>query len=125
MPSSLGTARLENVGKIDSARYDKRLTKPKKKIRTTPIVATQEHAIMTFQIGILLVLLVLSGFFSSSETALFSLSRSKIRFLAKKKNRFDLLIKNMTFFILIFGEILPKSVATKNWVNLISRKSMN
>ncbi|MDY6903348.1 MAG: hemolysin family protein [Thermodesulfobacteriota bacterium] len=121
---------------------------------------------MTSQIVILLVLLVLSGFFSSSETALFSLSRSKVRFLAKKQNRVDLLIKKMkedphnllstilignnlvnigasalataiaieffasnavgiatgimTFFILIFGEILPKSVATKNNI-LIAR----
>jgi len=115
---------------------------------------------MTIQVGILMVLLVLSGFFSSSETALFSISRSKAKFLAKKKNRFDLMIKKMkdnphhllstilignnlvniwasalatavaldvfannavgiatgimTFFILVFGEILPKSIATKN-----------
>ena len=119
---------------------------------------------MTSQIITLVILLVLSGFFSSSETALFSLSRSKARYLARKKNRFDLLIKKMkdnphhllstilignnlvniwasalattviikfmpanalgtatgiatgvmTFFILVFGEILPKSMATKN-----------
>ena len=122
---------------------------------------------MTFQIAILIVLLLLSGFFSSSETALFSISRSKAKYLAKKKNRFDLLIKKMkdnphhllstilignnlvniwasalataivlklfasykyeavgiataiatgimTFFILVFGEIIPKSIAAKN-----------
>ena len=122
---------------------------------------------MTFQITILIVLLLLSGFFSSSETALFSISRSKAKYLAKKKNRFDLLIKKMkdnphnllstilignnlvniwasalataivlklfssykyeavgiataiatgvmTFFILVFGEIIPKSIAAKN-----------
>ncbi|MFZ5564778.1 MAG: hemolysin family protein, partial [Thermodesulfobacteriota bacterium] len=115
---------------------------------------------MISQVGVLVVLLLLSGFFSASETALFSISRSRIRFLVKKKNRFDLLIKKMkddphrllstilignnmvnigasalataiaidlfsnnavgiatgvmTFFILIFGEILPKSIATKN-----------
>jgi CBS domain containing-hemolysin-like protein len=121
---------------------------------------------MTPQIIILIVLLFLSGFFSSSETALFSISRSKAKFLAKKKNRFDLLIKKMkdnphrllstilignnlvniwasalataiaiqifsnnvvgivtgvmTFFILVFGEIIPKSIAAKNNI-LIAR----
>ncbi len=115
---------------------------------------------MSLQIAILVILLFLSGFFSSSETALFSISRSKARFLAKKKNRFDLLIKKMkdnpqhllatilignnlvniwasalataiaikifsnnavgiatgimTFLVLIFGEIIPKSLAAKN-----------
>ncbi len=115
---------------------------------------------MTLQVGALIVLLLLSGFFSSSETALFSISRSKAKHLAKKKSRFDLLIKRMkdnphhllstilignnlvniwasalataiafdifsnnavsiatgimTFFILVFGEIIPKSVAAKN-----------
>lgn len=115
---------------------------------------------MAWQITVLAVLLILSGFFSASETALFSISRSRIRFLVKKKNRFDLLIKKMkdnphrllstilignnlvnigasalataiaievlsnnavgiatgvmTFFILIFGEILPKSIAAKS-----------
>ncbi|OQX63434.1 MAG: hypothetical protein B5M56_02805 [Desulfococcus sp. 4484_241] len=112
------------------------------------------------EIIILIAFLALSGFFSSAETALFSISRSKVKFLAKKGNRFDLLIKKMketphrllstilignnlvnigasavatsmainifsnnavgiatgvmTFFILIFGEILPKSIATRN-----------
>ncbi len=115
---------------------------------------------MTSQIIVLIVLLVLSGFFSSSETALFSISMSKARYLAQKKRRPDLLIKKMkedphrllstilignnlvniwasalatslaisvfannavgiatgimTFFVLVFGEILPKSIATKN-----------
>jgi CBS domain containing-hemolysin-like protein len=115
---------------------------------------------MTFQIGILITLLMLSAFFSASETALFSISRSKARFLANKKSRVDVLIKKMkdnphkllatilignnlvniwasalataitikifshnaigiatgvmTFLILIFGEIIPKSVAAKN-----------
>lgn len=115
---------------------------------------------MTIQIVVLIILLLLSGFFSSSETALFSISRSKAKHLAKKKSRFDLLIKKMkdnphhllstilignnlvniwasalatvlaidlfssnavgiatgfmTFFILVFGEIIPKSIAAKN-----------
>ncbi|ABW67858.1 hemolysin family protein [Desulfosudis oleivorans] len=119
---------------------------------------------MLSRIIVLVLLLFLSGFFSSSETALFSISRSRIRFLAKKKNRFDLLIKKMkdnphrllstilignnlvnigasalatalaidvfsnnavgiatgvmTFFILIFGEILPKSIATTNNITI-------
>ncbi|RLC33544.1 MAG: HlyC/CorC family transporter, partial [Deltaproteobacteria bacterium] len=47
------------------------------------------------EIVILIALLALSGFFSSAETALFSISRSKVKFLAKKGNRFDLLIKKM------------------------------
>jgi len=116
----------------------------------------------------LALLLVLSGFFSSSETALFTLSMSKARHLAKAGGRLNglilymkershtllttILIGNnlvniaasslataitikmtasvapgqamanavgiatgiMTFLILVFGEIFPKTVATKN-----------
>jgi CBS domain containing-hemolysin-like protein len=115
---------------------------------------------MESQIVVLLVLLFLSGFFSSSETALFSISRTRIRHMAKKNDRmFQLLEKMrhdphkllttilignnlvnvaaaamatsitinifphfavgiatgvMTFLILAFGEVLPKSVATRN-----------
>lgn len=118
------------------------------------------------QILILLVLLVLSGFFSSAETALFSISKAKARHLAKEKGFSNTLIKKMkddphrllstilignnivnvgaaaiataitlklvssnavgiatgvmTFLILIFGEIFPKSVATRNNI-LIAR----
>lgn len=121
---------------------------------------------MTDQIVLLLVLLVLSGFFSSAETAMFSISRSKARYLAKQSGRANQLIghmKNdqhrllstilignnvvnvaasaiaakvaielfphyavwlatfvMTFLILVFGEVIPKSVATRNNV-LIAR----
>ena len=115
---------------------------------------------MTSQIIILVVLLFLSGFFSSSETALFSISRTKARHLAKQKDRTSLLIQRMkadphrllttilignnvvnvgasalatsvtiqvfpnyavgvatgfmTFLILVFGEVFPKSMATRN-----------
>lgn len=115
---------------------------------------------MTDQVVLLLILLMLSGFFSSSETALFSISRSKARHLSKQKGRANALIyqmKNnphrllstilignnivnvaasalatklalemfpgyavgvatgvMTLLILVFGEVLPKSVATRN-----------
>jgi putative hemolysin len=108
----------------------------------------------------LLVLLVLSGFFSSAETALFSISKTKARHLAKSKHKAYLLIQkmkndphrllttilignnlvnvaaaamatavsfnlfpnhavgiatgSMTFLILVFGEVLPKSIATRN-----------
>jgi len=118
------------------------------------------------QVLVLIVLLFLSGFFSSAETALFSLSRTKARHLAKTKSRSYALIKQMkedphrllstvlignnvvnigaaamatsitidmfpnyavglatgimTFLILVFGEVLPKSVATRNNI-LISR----
>ena len=118
------------------------------------------------QIVLLIVLLVLSGFFSSSETALFSISKTKARHLAKqdikslkliRKMKEDphrllttILIGNnivnvgaaamatsitmtifpnhavgiatgaMTFLILVFGEVLPKSFATRNNV-LIAR----
>jgi CBS domain containing-hemolysin-like protein len=123
---------------------------------------------------LLIILLVLSGFFSSSETALFSISRTKARHLAKLSGSANALIKEMkddphrllstilignnavnvgasaiaarmafdifqsydvgtassyavgtvtlvmTFLILVFGEVIPKSVATRNSV-LIAR----
>ena len=115
---------------------------------------------MLDQFILLIVLLVLSGFFSSSETALFSISKTKARHLAKqdikslkliRKMKEDphrllttILIGNnivnvgaaamatsitmtifpnhavgiatgaMTFLILVFGEVLPKSFATRN-----------
>jgi magnesium and cobalt exporter, CNNM family len=121
---------------------------------------------MINQIIVLIVLLFLSGFFSSAETALFSISRTKARHLAKNNNRAFILIKQMkddphrllstvlignnvvnigaaalatsiainyftnyavgvatgvmTFLILVFGEVLPKSIATRNNV-LIAR----
>ena len=121
---------------------------------------------MINQIIVLIVLLFLSGFFSSAETALFSISRTKARHLAKNKHKSYILIKQMkddphrllstvlignnivnvgaaalatsvtihyfpnyavgvatgvmTFLILVFGEVLPKSIATRNNV-LIAR----
>ena len=115
---------------------------------------------------VLLILLVLSGFFSSAETALFSISKAKAIHLAKEKGFTNALIKKlkddphrllstilignnivnvgaaaiataitlklvssnavgistgiMTFLILIFGEIFPKSIATRNNI-LIAR----
>jgi putative hemolysin len=130
---------------------------------------------MLDQIILLLILLIFSGFFSSSETALFSISRTKARHLAKLKGNANLLIKKMkddphrllstilignnvvnvaasaiaarlaidlfsnyyslnvgssfaigavtvvmTFLILVFGEVMPKSLATRNSV-LIAR----
>jgi CBS domain containing-hemolysin-like protein len=130
---------------------------------------------MLDQITLLIVLLALSGFFSSSETALFSISRTKARHLAKKNDKANILIKKMkedshrllstilignnivnvgasaiatrltieiftaygslaagsnyaigvvtgimTFLILVFGEVFPKSVATRNSV-LVAR----
>ena len=118
------------------------------------------------QIVVLIVLLLLSGFFSSAETALFSISRAKARHIAKEKGFTNTLIKKMkddphrllstilignnlvnvgaaalataitidlvanhavgiatglmTALILIFGEIIPKSIATRNNV-LIAR----
>ncbi len=126
---------------------------------------------MVEQIVLLFVLLILSGFFSSSETALFSISRTKARHLAKQTGKVYILIKQMkedphrllstilignnivnvaasaiatrltidvfttydtfgastsyaigtvtgimTFLILVFGEVFPKSVATRNSV---------
>jgi len=112
------------------------------------------------QIAILLILLFLSGFFSSAETALFSISQTKARHLAKSGSRAGVLICGMkedphrllttilignnvvnvgaaslatslalgmfpgyavgiatgvmTFLILVFGEVFPKSIATRN-----------
>ena len=121
---------------------------------------------MTDQVVLLVILLILSGFFSSAETALFSISRSKARHLAKVGSRPNELINQlkdnphrllttilignnvvnvaasamatklalqlfpgyaigvatgvMTLLILVFGEVIPKSVATRNNV-LIAR----
>ena len=121
---------------------------------------------MLNQIVVLIVLLLLSGFFSSAETALFSISKTKARHLAKNKAKPYMLIKQMkdnphrllstilignnvvnvgaaalatsitinispnyavglatgimTFLILVFGEVIPKSVATRNNI-LIAR----
>lgn len=121
---------------------------------------------MINQIIVLIVLLFLSGFFSSAETAFFSISRTKARHLAKDKHKSYVLIKQMkddphrllstvlignnvvnvgaaalatsitihyfpnyavgvatgimTFLILVFGEVLPKSIATRNNI-LIAR----
>jgi len=121
---------------------------------------------MVSQISILVILLLLSGFFSSAETALFSISQTRARHLAKEKDRVYQLIKRMkddphrllttilignnvvnvaasaiataltinffanyavglatgvmTFLILVFGEVIPKSFATRNNV-LIAR----
>lgn len=115
---------------------------------------------MSEQFIVLVVLIILSGFFSSAETALISISKIKARHLAKEKgqaNRLILKMKEdphrllstilignnlvnvgasaiataisieliannavgiatgvMTFLILIFGEIIPKSMATRN-----------
>jgi CBS domain containing-hemolysin-like protein len=112
------------------------------------------------QAVVLIFLLFLSGFFSSSETALFSISKSKAKHIAKKEGRsYQLIMKMkedphrllttilignnvvnlgaaalatsvtikifpnyavgiatgvMTFLILVFGEVLPKSIATRN-----------
>jgi CBS domain containing-hemolysin-like protein len=117
-------------------------------------------------IPILLVLLFLSGFFSSAETALFSISKTRARHIAKEPGRANYLINKlkedphkllstilignnivnvaasaiattitlktfpgyalgiatgiMTFLILVFGEVFPKSVATHNNI-LIAR----
>ena len=50
---------------------------------------------MVPQLLVLLTLLILSGFFSSSETALFSISRVKARHLAKSQHATDKLIYKM------------------------------
>jgi len=121
---------------------------------------------MSEQLIVLVVLIILSGFFSSAETALFSISKIKARHLAKDHGRANRLILKMkedphrllstilignnlvnigasaiataiaieliannavgiatgimTFLILIFGEIIPKSMATRNNI-LIAR----
>ena len=109
---------------------------------------------------LLIILLILSGFFSGSEVALISLTKAKVRHLAEQKKFGAVFIKRlkddpqrmlstilignnianvaasaiataimlgifknyaigittgvMTFLILVFGEITPKSVAAKN-----------
>ena len=119
-----------------------------------------ETQLLFQQIVVLSVLLLLSGFFSSAETALFSISKAKAIHLAKEKGYSNSLIKKMkddphrllstilignnivnvgasalataitinlvdsnavgiatgimTLLILIFGEIFPKSIATRN-----------
>ncbi len=118
------------------------------------------------EIAILVILVLLSGFFSSAETALFSISRTRARYLAQKGGKPFVLIQQMkenphkllstilvgnnivniaaaaiataltlevfssyavgaatgimTFLILVFGEVIPKSVANRNNV-LIAR----
>lgn len=121
---------------------------------------------MSIQLFLLVMSLFLSAFFSSSETALFSISRVRALHLAKEGTRIDRLIFRMkrdshsllttilignnlvniggsslatslamerfdsnavgiatgimTFLILVFGEIFPKSFATHNNV-LVAR----
>ena len=121
---------------------------------------------MLNQIILLIALLLLSGFFSSAETALFSISKTKARHLAKQEVKSLKLIRKMkedphkllttilignnivnvgaaaiatsitmtifpnhavgiatgimTFLILVFGEVFPKSFATRNNI-LIAR----
>ncbi len=121
---------------------------------------------MTFEMTLLIICLVLSGFFSSSETALFSISKIKALHIAKDGSRTGHLILKMkqdahtllttilignnlvniggsalatsiaishfqsnavgiatgamTFIILVFGEIFPKSFATQHSV-LVAR----
>lgn len=121
---------------------------------------------MTHQILLLFILLFFSGFFSSSETALFSISKTRARHIAKREGKSYQLIKKMkddphrllatilignnvvnvaaaslatsvvlklvpnyavgvatgimTFLILVFGEVFPKSIATRNNI-LIAR----
>jgi putative hemolysin len=115
---------------------------------------------MTVQYILLVFLIFLSGFFSSAETALFSISKIRARHMAKGGGRLDKLILkmkedphrllstilignnlvniwasalatvividltlsnavgvatgSMTLVILVFGEIFPKSLATRN-----------
>ena len=115
---------------------------------------------MGYELTLLLVLLFFSGFFSSAETALFSISRTRAIHLAKEKGRTYQLIRQMkddshkllstilignnivnvgaaalatsiaiqmvssnavgvatgimTCLILVFGEVFPKSIATRN-----------
>jgi len=118
---------------------------------------------MTDQVLPLLLLVILSGFFSSAETALFSISKTRAIHLSKDGRKTSHLIKKMksdphtllttilignnlvnvgaaalataiairtlpnfavgiatgamTFLLLVFGEVFPKSIATQN--NLI------
>jgi len=115
---------------------------------------------MIDKIVILVVMLFFSAFFSSAETAMFSISKVKARHIAKRKERSYQLIDQMkmdphrllttilignnivnvgasalattlvleilpnhavglatgvmTFLILVFGEVFPKSIATRN-----------
>jgi len=124
---------------------------------------------MLEQVTVLSVLLIMSGFFSSAETALFSISKTKAIHIAKSGRKSYVLIKKMkdqphqllstilignnvvnvaasalatsvtisalgtsaslaafsdyavgivtgvmTFLILVFGEVIPKSIATRN-----------
>jgi len=115
---------------------------------------------MLNELILLFVLLILSGFFSSAETALYSISKSRVRHRAKQGDRTFLLIEKMknnphrllstvlignnlvnvgaasiatsitlrmfpnyavglatgvmTLLVLIFGEVMPKSVAARN-----------
>ncbi|HPB39754.1 MAG TPA: hemolysin family protein [Flexilinea sp.] len=115
---------------------------------------------MINEITALVALLLLSGFFSSAETALFSISKARARHMAKSQIKSCRLIKTMkddphrllttilignnlvnvgasalatsiaikmvtnnavgiatgvmTFLILVFGEVFPKSLATRN-----------
>jgi CBS domain containing-hemolysin-like protein len=124
---------------------------------------------MLDQIFLLSILLFFSGFFSSAETALFSISTTKARHLSKSKNKFDKLISKMkrnphkllstilignniinigasalatsltmemfpnhaigiatgvmSLLILVFGEVFPKSLATRNYL-VIARMSI-
>jgi len=124
---------------------------------------------MAVYIVILLVLLFLSALFSASETALFSISRTRARHLAKEPGRANALIHKlkedphrllstilignnfvniaasalattlamrllpnyafglatgvMTMMILVFGEVLPKSLATRNNI-LVARSTI-
>ncbi len=115
---------------------------------------------MIFDVSVLSFLLLLSGFFSSAETALFSISMTRAKHIAKENGSFEIMILQMkekphvllstilignnlvnvgsaalatsiafelaassavgiatgimTFLILVFGEIIPKSLATQN-----------
>ena len=115
---------------------------------------------MTDQVLTLLLLIILSGFFSSAETALFSISKTRAVHISKDGKKTSRLIKKMktdphtllttilignnlvnvgaaalattlaiktfpnfavgiatggmTFLILVFGEVFPKSIATRN-----------
>ena len=125
---------------------------------------------MDVYIFLLVVLLFLSALFSASETALFSISKTRARHLAKENTETDKLIVRlkedphrllttilignnlvniaastlaatvamalfpnyafgvatgvMTFLILVFGEVLPKSLATRNNV-LVARLTVH
>ena len=119
-----------------------------------------DNMIIQTQIFIILILIVISAFFSASESALLSLSRFKVHYLAEKKkfgaeyvkklkdnperllstiligsnivtvavsamgtsiaisvsknNAVAIATGVMTFLVLVFGDIIPKSIATRN-----------